>query len=212
MFQSVPEFVSYATIPTAPPAHGRQQLSRKHPTPYHCKANMAPLARRHPSLTIVVVVTMFVLILFYANSGSSSTSFPLHSSKFRARPPSALSVTDHMKLYEAYYDENLKDRENLIKKLGPTREKVQACVSLAPFSLVQGIYVCVPTELSNHPVSRPINDCTRFVRHPYSQLTCFLMGENRGLFHPRIRMSSQGATRGHSRRWRKMGMWVGSYR
>jgi len=73
------------------------------------------LYTRHPKFTITLLVLIFISVLMFASDS------PLHSAAFNSyRGP----LAETLGLEEMYYGEMLQRRQELIKKWGPTSEKI----------------------------------------------------------------------------------------
>ena len=83
---------------------------------------------RHPRYTIALVVLLFVTVLLFINSDpSSNRPYPL---SFHEHPG---YVDEQIKISEAYYQESLKERQNLIAKWGPSPSQVDPFPSKGEF-------------------------------------------------------------------------------
>lgn len=87
-------------------------------------------AARHPRYTIALIVLFFITILFFANSDSPpgflSRPYPLSFSHRHGGPHTPPGyVEDQIKLSEGYYQESLKERQQLITQWGPSPSQVE---------------------------------------------------------------------------------------
>jgi len=73
------------------------------------------LYARHPRFTLALLVLIFISLFMFASDS------PLRSVAFDGRRN---ALTEHLALEEAYYDIMLQQRQELIKKWGPTAEEV----------------------------------------------------------------------------------------
>lgn len=79
---------------------------------------------RHPRYTIALVVLLFISVLFFANSDSPPSLSRFRQNHGNHRPPTP-NVEDQIKLSESYYQETLKERQQLIAHWGPSSSQVE---------------------------------------------------------------------------------------
>jgi hypothetical protein len=173
-----------------------------------------------PRLTVVACTTFLLFVVILLRPFRPTLS--VHSSYYRDVFGHSRPLRDWLRDEEARYTVAVEDRQQLIRKYGPTEVTVDSCVD--PFAFPTA--VAAPYYYATHhsPRSRPFTHsqqtgirqmdiyilCVRrsFPFNPYVCLT--LVGNSRGLFHPGIPVSPSRGTHRYTRRWRQVGLRSGS--
>ncbi|KAF9227115.1 hypothetical protein BS17DRAFT_747348 [Gyrodon lividus] len=105
------------------------------------------LYARHPRFTIALFVLIFISVLLFANSESGHNSL-IGPMAFRQSG----SLRDSLRVEEVHYNEMLRQRQELIKKWGPTPDKVDSFPSNGEYYTLWDFFL--PSFRCPHRVER----------------------------------------------------------